>query len=477
MAHCRLTDFDITIHGNTAPYQVHAAYNGRTASGEFACDAAQEEWAKRIDQLASTGTSAGQSFLEATGALLFRQLFRDGVRDLWLHAQSEVDNGSADGICVRLMTPAPAVASLPWEMLFDADRNVAFAGSVQTPLVRVEKLLRHVGHVRALQTRLPLRLLLATPEDPTGQLDSAGERQRLMAALAPLMGSAVEVVTLDGRFSIVDLRDTLARTQPAIVHLVTHGQPDGVLLWQGGVPVITPAASVRVALEGADSVRLVLLSACSTGQGSLQRSLASVGAQLLQAGLPAVIAMQFAIEEGVAGDFARFFYQELFTGRCPGAVHLAVNYARSNLYALDPASFGYGTPILWLNAPHGTIFEMDGTPMSPFLTRPSAAPAKTPDLKPLIQQRRHFEQWRAGLNTLDVTALTPSLRPIQRPLQDALHEVDALLIQVRGLEQEAPTEQVRKQFEEKLALLLSKQHTVDRLAAIIREQQERRAGE
>ena len=203
---------------------------------------------------------------------------------------------------------------------------------MQTPLVRVEKLLRHVGHVRALQTRLPLRLLVATPEDPTGQLDSAGERERLMAALAPLAGSAVEVVTLDGRFSIVDLRDMLASTQPAIVHLVTHGQPDGVLLWQGGVPVITPAASVRVALEGAESVRLVLLSACSSAQGSLQRSLASVGAQLLQAGLPAVIAMQFAIDEGVAGDFARFFYQELFTGRCPGAVHLAVNYARSNLY-------------------------------------------------------------------------------------------------------------------------------------------------
>lgn len=477
MAHCRLTDFDITIHGHAAPYQVHATYNGRTASGEFACDATQDDWATRIDQLANTGTPAGQPFLEATGALLFRQLFRDGVRDLWLNAQRDLDKGDAGGICVRLMMPPPAVAALPWEVLFDADRNVAFAGSVQTPLVRVEKLLRHVGHVRTLQTRLPLRLLVATPEDPTGQLDSTGERERLMAALAPLTGSAVEVITLDGRFSIVDLRDKLASTQPAIVHLVTHGQPDGVLLWQGGVPVITPAASVRVALEGADSVRLVLLSACSTGQGSLQSSLTSVGAQLLQAGLPAVIAMQFAIEEVVAGDFARFFYQELFTGRCPGAVHLAVNYARSNLYALDPASFAYGTPILWLNTTQGTIFEMDGMPMSPFLTRSTAAPAKPPDLKPLIQQRRHFEQWRTGMDTLDVTALTASLRPIQRPLQDALHEVDALLVQVRGLEHEAPTEQIRKQYEEKLALLLSKQHIVDRLAGIIREQQERRAGE
>ncbi len=475
MAHCRLTDFEITIHGHAAPYQVHAVYKGHSAGGEFAIDAAQDLWASRLERLAA-GSEIGQAFLETTGADLFRHLFQASVRDLWVHAQSDLAAGGTDGICVRLMTPPPAVAALPWEVLYDPDRKVAFAGSVQTPLVRVETLLRHVGQVRPLQARLPLRLLLATPDDPTGQLDSAGERDRLMAALAPLIGRVIEVIALDGRFSVVDLRDALAAHRPDIVHVVTHGDLDGVLLWQNDEPCYTPAASLRAVLEGAESVKLVLLSACSTGQGSLQQSLASVGAQLLQAGLPAVIAMQFDIAENAAGDFARFFYQELFTGRCPGAVHLAVNYARSNLYALDPTSFGYGTPVLWLNAPNGTIFEMDGIPMSPMPTRPSTTVTKPPDLKPLMQQRRHIEQWRAGMDALDVTVLTASLRPIQRPLQDALREVDALLIQLRGLEQEPPTEQVRKQYEEKLALILGKQHTVDRLAGIIREQQERRAG-
>src|SRR5690606_9406456 len=160
------------------------------------------------------GTEPGQSFLEATGAHLFRQLFQDGVRDLWVHAQSDLAGGAADGICVRLMTPPPAVAALPWEVLFDPDRKVAFAGSVQTPLVRVENLLRHIGHVRPLQARLPLRLLLATPDDPAGQLDTAGVRDRLMAALAPLAGCVVDVIPLDGRFSVVDLRDALAGERP-----------------------------------------------------------------------------------------------------------------------------------------------------------------------------------------------------------------------------------------------------------------------
>lgn len=475
MDHCRLNDFDITIHGHTAPYQVHAVYKAHSAGGEFAIDAAQEEWAAWLEQLAAD-RKLGQPFLERTGASLFRELFQGNIRDLWVHAQGDLVGGHTDGICVRLMTPPPAVAALPWEVLFDPDRKMAFAGSLQTPLVRVENLLRHIGHVRMLQTRLPLRLLLATPDDPTGQIDPAGERQRLTAALAPLIGRVVDVIPLDGRFSIIDLRTALASERPDIVHLVTHGHAEGVLLWQHDEPYHTPAASLRAVMDGAESVKLVLLSACSTGQGSLQHSLASVGAQLLHAGLPAVVAMQFDIAANTASDFARFFYQELFAGRCPGAVHLAVNYARSNLYALNPASFGYGTPVLWLNAPNGTIFEMNGMAVPTLPARPATAAGKPPDLKPLIQQRYHIEEWRGDINALDVTALVPSLRPIQQPLRDALREVDALLVQLHGLEQSSPTEPMYKQYEEKLALILGKQHTVNRLASIIREQQERRAG-
>lgn len=68
MGHCRLTDFDIMINGYGAPYQVHATYKGHGAGGEFAIDAAQAEWATRLEQLAA-GAGPGQPFLEATGAI------------------------------------------------------------------------------------------------------------------------------------------------------------------------------------------------------------------------------------------------------------------------------------------------------------------------------------------------------------------------------------------------------------------------
>jgi len=472
MAHCRLIDFDITIHGQQAPYLVHATYRQHTATGQFAADATHPAWSQ-LDRLAQGRTPAGRQHLEEIGAQLYALLFQGQVRDLWLQARAELDAG-ATGVCIRLMTQPPAVTALPWEAMFDPERNVAFAGSLQTPLVRAERQLQHVGRVRTLAATPPLRLLIATPEDPTEQIDGAAEVQQLTTALGALAGHFVEITVLDGRFDVVTLRQKIAEVQPDILHLVTHGQPDGVLLWQQGVPMIAPAAALRVALEDAHSVKLIFLNACATAQGILHHGLASLGAHLLQTGVPAVIAMQYDIEENTASDFARFFYQELFSGRCPGVVPRAVSFARSNLYALNPDNIGYSTPVLWLNAIDGTIFEMEWLSMSSFTTHHPVTPAHEPDFKPLKRQRRAVEEWYADVVLLSSASLPVALRAtLQRPLQDALHEIDDLLVQLRGLDQEAPTDHIYKQYEEKLARVIALQNTVNRLAAVIRQQQER----
>lgn len=472
MAHCRFTDFDLTIHGQHAPYLVHGVYRQSTATGQFPVDALHPEWATHLDYLAQMRGRAGQPYLEEIGARLYDLLFCGEVRDLWLRARADL--GDDSGVCIRLSAPPPAVAALPWEVLFDPEQKLALSGSLQTPLVRVENLLRHVAQVRPLTARPPLRLLFAAPEDPTQQIDGAAETQRLTAALGSLANRSVEIIGLNGRFSVVDLRQTIAQVQPDIVHLVTHGQPDGVLLWQHDAPVITPAAALRVALEGAHSVKLVVLNACATAQGAVGSSLASVGAQLLQTGVPAVIAMQYDIEEDDASNFAVFFYQELFGGQCPGAIPRAVSFARSNLYALNPDSIGYSTPVLWLNAATGAIFEMEDVSMSPFAIRKPAPATHTLDFKPLRRQRQQFEAWHAEVAALNGVPLPVALRAtIQRPLQDAVQEIGDLLVQLRGLDQEPDSDHVFKQYEEKLARILAKQGTANRLAAVIREQQER----
>ena len=180
------------------------------------------------------------------------------------------------------------------------------------------------------------------------------------------------MVQLAGRFDVLELRRQLELAQADILHLVTHGRPEGVVLWQAGQPVLAPAPALRVALEAAPSVRLVVLSACATAQSPAPAPVASVGAQLLQAGIPAVIAMQFDVQADVAAAFARHFYTELVAGRCPGAIDVAMSYARSSLYALNPHAFDYGTPVLWLNTADGRIFTPDRVIKIRSTTAPSA---------------------------------------------------------------------------------------------------------
>ncbi len=152
----------------------------------------------------------------------------------------------------------------------------------------------------------------------------------------------------------------------------------------------------------------------------------------------------------------------------------AFSFARSILYVLNPDSIGYSTPVLWLNAATGAIFEMEDLPMSPFAAHKPAAVPHIPDFKPLRRQRQQFEEWCAEIAALNHVQLSVALRAtIQRPLQDALQEIADLLVQLRSLDQEPDSAHVFKQYEEKLALIIAKQNTANRLAVIIREQQER----
>ncbi len=132
--------------------------------------------------------------------------------------------------------------------------------------------------------------------------------------------------------------------QADVLHLITHGEPDGLLLWQDDEPAFMPAQTLRIALERAQTVKFVLINACLAGQSSDRTPFTTVGPQLLQTGIPAVVAMQYEISDEDAAEFARFLYEELLLGPCPGHIDAAVGYARSNLYISHPDRFSFRHP-------------------------------------------------------------------------------------------------------------------------------------
>ncbi len=465
MLDCRFQNFDIAVHGHASPYLVHALYGGQSAEGELAVDRHAGDWPQRLLRLGAAGKPPGCAYLEESGALLYAALWRDQVRDLWLRARADLGSGVAAGVRVRLSLSPPAVAALPWEALYDGERAVLLAAGVQTPLVRVVNLLRYVGTPRPLATHLPLRVLAAMPEDPTGQVDDQAEWNRLAAALAPLQPGGVQLLPLRGRFGLLELRRRLEELQPHVLHLVTHGRPDGLLLWQAGEPQLAPAAALRAALEGADSLRLLLLAACSSGQAVEPSPLASLGAQLLRTGVPAVIAMQYDVRAEAAAAFGEHFYTHLIAGPCAGLVDVAVNYARSSLYLREPNYFAYGAPVLWLNSADGRIF----TPQRPFvLSAPAAPVAPLPpsaaEVAQLLTELATFESWLAALPAFERSAVPAPLRSIAAGRQEHIQIVFDWLALLAG---KADPLQRALGFAQKRAEFYKQRDQIDRLTVVL----------
>jgi hypothetical protein len=466
MPDCRFENFDIAVHGHVDPYLVRATYAGYSAEGELAIDQRQPEWAERVAHLAATARAPGRGYLEETGLLLHQALWRDQVRDLWLRARSDLETGAIGGVRLRLSLSPPDVAALPWEMLYDGERGFFLAAGSETPLGRAVNLLRYVGAPRPLAARLPLRVLVAMPEDPTGQIDAEHEWSSLQDALAPLQEGGLHLMRLDGRFGLLELRRRLELDTPHVLHLVTHGRPDGVLLWQDGRPQLAPPAALRLALEGANSLRLVLLAACLTAQVFDHTPLSSLGAQLLQTGVPAVIAMQVEVRAAAAAAFSEHFYLQLLAGRCAGQVDLAANYARSCLYLREPDQFAFAAPVLWLNAADGRIF----TPNRLFvLAAPASAPqpgAPAPNTASLLDELAALEGWLESVPAFERAAIPPDLRSIEAGRRKHLQDVRDLLALLAGEEQIAAR---ALRFGEQREALLRQRDTIDRLTALIRE--------
>jgi hypothetical protein len=475
MANCLYRNFDITILGESAPYPVHIAYGDHTAEGRFAHDAELAIWQRFFAALHQP--EPGEELLLNAGSALFSELFQTDVRDLWLRARSDLERGTVDGLRLRLAMLPPAVAALPWEFLYDPDRNTLFAAQQRTPVVRIERAYRHLGTARPRKATLPLRLLIAAPEDETAGIDADAEIARLRSALSALPSTSLTIDELRGRVDVLALRRALQERQIDILHVISHGAADGLMLWRDEQAYLAPAGALRATMDQAPSVRLVVLNACHTGRIAGHTPFATLAQQLLQTGVPAVVAMQSEILDEDAITFAYHLYDELATGSHAGAIDAAVAGARSALYARNPGSSAYGTPVLWLNR-NDQLFDLPAVAPIPEAPRVSA-PGKDVDETSSDSSKdgvgaaafdaAEVAQW-LGASAAQVEAHAAHL-PLDRRFlleswRNGAAELEALLHQWRALAQNPDDDgDLRRQKQERIQ---AEQSALARLAEKIR---------
>jgi tetratricopeptide (TPR) repeat protein len=332
------------------------------------------------------------------GEKLYAALFSADVRSA---LQSSLDQargrgeagGERVGVRVRLrLSEVPELSSVPWEYIYNPSLNRFLVLSTETPLVRYLDL---PERIRPLRITAPLRVLVmvAGPSDYP-RLDVRQEWFNLKMAVAPLQDAGLVELDLLETPTLTGLQRQLRKGDYHVFHFIGHGAfdrnaDDGLLLLEDDEGRGRPVSGQDLALLLHDHapLRLAVLNACEGALSASDDPFAGVAQSLVQGGLPAVVAMQFEITDRAAIVFAHEFYRAMADGY---PVDAAITEARKVLLTESRGSgLEWGTPVLYMRAPDGRVFDMQAPPQQ--APQPAAEnrstgpipPALAPDTSPL----------------------------------------------------------------------------------------------
>jgi CHAT domain len=323
------------------------------------------------------------------GVGLFEALFSGEVR-LNLErtlaiAKQKPDTGTRIRLVMNLKKAGMApVARLPWELMrFPEGNQDALALSNLTLLVRA---LDVSSSTDPQPFRAPLRILVvkSNPQG-TAELGLEEEGRDISENWKYLPGVKVDFV--DPRLD--EVRTKLAGGGYHVIHYMGHGDfgddIGGSLLLTNadGSPHRVTEEELRLTVADASpSLRLVLLNACKTGTtsgGSSVERFRGVATSLVEAGVTAVVAMQFPVSDDAAIKFADTFYKRIARAGFP--VDAAVAEARKDMYSpTGPPE--WATPVVFLRSTDGVLFESQAQAETNSSNAPAIRPS-APDASPV----------------------------------------------------------------------------------------------
>src|SRR6266702_215401 len=291
----------------------------------------EEYWEKpeTFDQL---GREA-EELLPDIGKRLYKQVFegRNIVRD-WLsdHAPQRQ---------ISILSDIARVLNLPWELLHDEQGYLA----LRTNFSIVRRVPKSELFAFPLPFEPPLRILLVTarPEDKKFVDPRVIARELLDEVEEHIEAGEIDASEIKLEFlrppTLDALRNRLSRSpQIHVLHFDGHGTFDsrnkqGTLSFEYPNGQLHPVESDTIAqvLLGSD-VKLMVMTACQSAEGSVDDVFSSVAARLVQAEINAVVAMSASILVSGAVLYAEAFYRSLVIDH---SVLTAQGKARQALYS------------------------------------------------------------------------------------------------------------------------------------------------
>ncbi|MEI8165865.1 MAG: SUMF1/EgtB/PvdO family nonheme iron enzyme [Chloroflexales bacterium] len=324
------------------------------------------------------------------GQLLFRHLFTGEILAAFRTRRAHLRPG--EHLRVRLHLP-PELATLPWELLNDPQNGAEGTYLALDPSVSLVRAVERAPQsLPPLVGPLHLQLVVASPGgDDYPALNVEREIRRIEAALRDPVASGTLILdpVIRGPNTRDQLRNRLRSGRGGaahLLHVIAHGDMDseargaGVLIFEdaAGHPEPTSAEWLaRLLHRQSEPTRLVLLNACLGALPATQDPTSSLAGALLQAGVPAVIAMQFDLADDAAANLARVFYAELAAG---APLDQAVGEARSELCESYPHRLDWLVPVLFLGHEDGALIARAPGSVTP--VRQAAPPPPAPATPP-----------------------------------------------------------------------------------------------
>lgn len=331
-----------------------------------------EEFQEKLHQIREEPFATDEALFREVGDALFQFLFQGQVRDLFLALWSQhVQSNENSMLRLRLNIDEAAIelAILPWEMMHWQD--VFLATQINT-LVTRQLLNLDYGNIKSLKVAETPKILIVIPGG--SGLNTEAEENAITSALKK---ASVPFEVLKGTVTLQSLDDALIEGDYAILHFIGHarfaqneqGEIHGLLRFNDAHKDTAtddgedwvPETDIQSLLGNHKGLKLVVLNACHTGELSehpQNRGFWGVIPSLLRAGIPAVVAMQYAIRDDVAAIFGETFYKRLTSGKWAGHVDIAATLARNACFLAYPNDRGFATPALYLRSKDGVIFDI-----------------------------------------------------------------------------------------------------------------------
>jgi hypothetical protein len=362
-------DFDLEIERAHQGYQVEGNSPMGQACATFSLPFSDDELARILQQFSEVNASRseiGRTF----GTRLFEAVFDGEVRAC---LRSSLDEAERQGIGLRIrlrLNEAPELASLPWEYLYHPTLDRYLALSALTPLVRYLEL---PERIRPLSVTPPLRVLviISSPKDQS-PIDAEREWMGLREAMRELEERGLVILERTPA-TLTALQNQLRCGRYHMLYFIGHGDfdehsQDGLLLFEDsdGHSDRVSGAELGLLLHDHRSLRLAILAACEGARTSHSDPFAGVAQCLVRQGLPAVIAMQFAVSSEAAVMLARAFCDAVADGY---PVDAALAEARKTLCTQGNCD-EWGTPVLYMRAPDGRLFDLQAVAQETDVTEP-----------------------------------------------------------------------------------------------------------